>query len=534
MSALDLLTVLSAPAAAGGGSGASAGADADAAGVFSGFLALHAPDSAKTSRQQGADVDAAVNDGEDEPQPFAGLAPFAPPPASPEVAAGPLLAIQGQAISPDPTLAGPLPAPEGDMGVAGGEDMQKAALPSGLPDADGSTGPASTGSSPAAVAAPETPAPRPAFPSTELAAADTGDAAPPAADPGVKTGGTEPGSAPAPSAVAAASRNPALAPAPAAAPMPAPVAASPEESAQTAPASGSLAAAEAGEPPASALQRPSSGAVEAVQTAARGALPPGEPGQAMQRARSQMDDAGRRSDRREPFTNPLLTSASDTTQPPSPAPGGQNTSTVSPLLQPGGLNLAQAQAGQPGPMKTEITPPPVDAALPQGEGEAARALDTASSAPVTTRDGLPSGLSRATIETTAMMSAQIVRRLEARSTRFDMVLTPEDLGRVDVRMEVDSEGQLTARLAFDNPAAAAELRGRADELRRQLEAAGFQLSDSSLQFAERDGGRRDQPFDQRGRAFAGAGRLADTADSLSAPPRWTALSLTPEGVDMKV
>ncbi|WP_262423039.1 flagellar hook-length control protein FliK [Brevundimonas denitrificans] len=93
-----------------------------------------------------------------------------------------------------------------------------------------------------------------------------------------------------------------------------------------------------------------------------------------------------------------------------------------------------------------------------------------------------------------MLSAQIVRRLEARSTRFDMVLTPEHLGRVDVRMEVDSDGQLTARLAFDNPAAANELRGRADELRRQLEAAGFQMSDTSLEFAEREGGRRDQPL----------------------------------------
>ncbi|GAD57860.1 flagellar hook-length control protein FliK [Brevundimonas abyssalis] len=143
-------------------------------------------------------------------------------------------------------------------------------------------------------------------------------------------------------------------------------------------------------------------------------------------------------------------------------------------------------------------------------------------------------MSRAGVETTAMLSAQIVRRLEARSTRFDMVLTPEHLGRVDVRMEVDSDGQLTARLAFDNPAAANELRGRADELRRQLEAAGFQMSDTSLEFAEREGGRRDQPFDRRDRAFTGAGRLADTADAISAPPRWTALSLTPEGVDMKV
>ncbi|WP_231378993.1 flagellar hook-length control protein FliK [Brevundimonas sp. BAL450] len=206
---------------------------------------------------------------------------------------------------------------------------------------------------------------------------------------------------------------------------------------------------------------------------------------------------------------------------------------------------AQTNAAVAAPPPPRPGTPPVEArvepahmavnpAAPDGEAapEPARTLDNQSAASV--REHLPSTLSRAGVETTAMLSAQIVRRLEARSTRFDMVLTPEHLGRVDVRMEVDSDGQLTARLAFDNPAAANELRGRADELRRQLEAAGFQMSDTSLEFAEREGGRRDQPFDRRDRAFTGAGRLADTADAISAPPRWTALSLTPEGVDMKV
>lgn len=215
-------------------------------------------------------------------------------------------------------------------------------------------------------------------------------------------------------------------------------------------------------------------------------------------------DAPRSSVAAPALTNPAVTA------PPPPRPGSAP---------------VEARAEAP------IAPAPT---APDGEAapEPVRAVESQSAASV--RDHLPSTLARAGVETTAMLSAQIVRRLEARSTRFDMVLTPAHLGRVDVRMEVDSDGQLTARLAFDNPAAAAELRGRADELRRQLEAAGFQISDNSLEFAERDGGRRDHPFDRRDRAFSGAGRLADTADAVSAPPRWTALSLTPEGVDMKV
>ena len=215
---------------------------------------------------------------------------------------------------------------------------------------------------------------------------------------------------------------------------------------------------------------------------------------------------------------------------PTPPPASQ-TINGRPITE---TSPAPAPGASPVEPRAEAAPIPVDPVTPDGEAapEPTRTIDTQSAASV--REHLPSTLARAGVETTAMLSAQIVRRLEARSTRFDMVLTPEDLGRVDVRMEVDSDGQLTARLAFDNPAAAAELRGRADELRRQLEASGFQMSDSSLEFAERDGGRRDQPFDQRGRAFAGAGRLADAADPISTPPRWTALSLTPEGVDMKV
>jgi flagellar hook-length control protein FliK len=154
------------------------------------------------------------------------------------------------------------------------------------------------------------------------------------------------------------------------------------------------------------------------------------------------------------------------------------------------------------------------------------------------RDLGPSTLSRSTVETTAQIAAQIVRKLEGRSTRFDMVLTPEDLGRVDVSLEIGEDGQLAARLAFDNPAAAADLRGRADELRRQLQDAGFQVSNDSLSFSQRDpsaGGGFDRQ-QQRNSLFAGASRLAAQADALPvpAPGAWINLSLTPDRVDVKV
>jgi flagellar hook-length control protein FliK len=150
-----------------------------------------------------------------------------------------------------------------------------------------------------------------------------------------------------------------------------------------------------------------------------------------------------------------------------------------------------------------------------------------------------STLSRATVETTAQLAAQIARRLDSRSTRFDMVLTPEDLGRVDVSLEIGKDGQLSARLAFDNPAAAADLKGRADELRRQLQDAGFQVAGDALDFSQRDpsaGGGAFERQQQRNALFAGGSRLAAQADTpiVPAPGAWINHSLTPERVDLKV
>lgn len=174
------------------------------------------------------------------------------------------------------------------------------------------------------------------------------------------------------------------------------------------------------------------------------------------------------------------------------------------------------------------------------DGAAPPSLETdaaAETTPQAARDSGGPSLSRATIDATVQVAAQILRKLEGRSTRFEMALLPEELGRVDIKLDIDSEGRLAARLAFDNPAAATDLRGRADELRRQLEAQGFHLAEDAFEFTERDSGshRFDRGHDPRGgqaRAFASAARLNAEIDA--APPCWVALSLSPSGVDLKV
>lgn len=223
--------------------------------------------------------------------------------------------------------------------------------------------------------------------------------------------------------------------------------------------------------------------------------------------------------------------------PSSPNGDGKPTGpTTSPLSAP------TDQPARPGPQAAASQAPAQAADSPApavDEGHSSGGPATAQAeAAAPARDHSLSTLSRASIDATAQIAAQIQRRLEGRSTRFEIALRPAELGRVDVKLDIDSEGRLAARLAFDNPAAATDMRGRVDELRRQLEAAGFHLAEDAFEFADRDSGSSafDRGQDTRhgqNRAFAAAARLKTEID-MAQPPQWLALSLSPSGVDMKV
>jgi hypothetical protein len=83
---------------------------------------------------------------------------------------------------------------------------------------------------------------------------------------------------------------------------------------------------------------------------------------------------------------------------------------------------------------------------------------------------------------TAQLAAQIASRAGAAATGFNFSLDPQGLGRVNVSLKFDSQGQMSAVLSFDNAAAAAEAKGRAGDLQQSLQQAGFNLSQSGLSF----------------------------------------------------
>lgn len=224
----------------------------------------------------------------------------------------------------------------------------------------------------------------------------------------------------------------------------------------------------------------------------------------------------------------------------APAQDSSSTSTSTPG---GGVS---ASAGIPaGPADPTQTRPaaervPVDA-LSAIEGDVSQGEIEAGSAPVPMEaegaaavraEALPAN--RLSADAIAQISAQIIRRIEGRSTRFDIELNPHDLGKVDVRLDIDAEGRLAARLAFDNPAAAADMRGRIDDLRRDLEQAGFQLSDDAFSFADRDGARerREGAADGSLRSFARSAEASEEAD-VAAQPALRAMAAR-LGLDVRV
>ena len=84
------------------------------------------------------------------------------------------------------------------------------------------------------------------------------------------------------------------------------------------------------------------------------------------------------------------------------------------------------------------------------------------------------------------------------------------------KVKIDAAGQLSAQISYDNPAAAAEARGRAGDLQQALQQAGFDIGQSGLSFQSGDPNARDLARQDGGSAAAGL--YADAVDDVSDQP----------------
>lgn len=84
------------------------------------------------------------------------------------------------------------------------------------------------------------------------------------------------------------------------------------------------------------------------------------------------------------------------------------------------------------------------------------------------------------------LAADIALRAAGGNSRFEIRLDPAELGRIDVRLEVDKHGNVTSHLTVERPATLDMLRNDAPKLQQALENAGLKTGDSGLQFSLRD------------------------------------------------
>lgn len=93
------------------------------------------------------------------------------------------------------------------------------------------------------------------------------------------------------------------------------------------------------------------------------------------------------------------------------------------------------------------------------------------------------------------IAIEIATRASEGKRRFEIRLDPPELGRIDVRLDVARDGQVTSRLVVERADTLDLLRRDSATLERALQSAGLRTDDSGLQFSLRDqsGGR---PFDR--------------------------------------
>ncbi len=101
------------------------------------------------------------------------------------------------------------------------------------------------------------------------------------------------------------------------------------------------------------------------------------------------------------------------------------------------------------------------------------------------------------------MALHIKRNFANGIHRFEVRLDPPELGRIDVRLEMNADGRAAASLTVDRPETLDLLQRDARLLQKALEQAGINLEDSSLNFSLRD--ENSQSEDKNSQTPGGAG-----------------------------
>jgi flagellar hook-length control protein FliK len=94
----------------------------------------------------------------------------------------------------------------------------------------------------------------------------------------------------------------------------------------------------------------------------------------------------------------------------------------------------------------------------------------------------------------AALASRMSRKLQDGATRFQVRIDPPELGRVDVRVEIQRDGRTRAHLTVERPEALQELQRHARQIERALVADGIQFEQEGFSLSLADAGSRGNPF----------------------------------------
>jgi hypothetical protein len=84
------------------------------------------------------------------------------------------------------------------------------------------------------------------------------------------------------------------------------------------------------------------------------------------------------------------------------------------------------------------------------------------------------------------VAVEIAANVKSGKSSFEIRLDPADLGRIDVRVQIDQNGQVTSHLTVEKPETLSMLRQDAPQLQQALNDAGLKTDSGGLQFSLRD------------------------------------------------
>ncbi len=84
------------------------------------------------------------------------------------------------------------------------------------------------------------------------------------------------------------------------------------------------------------------------------------------------------------------------------------------------------------------------------------------------------------------LALEVAASVKSGKSRFEIRLDPPELGRIDVRIDIDRNGQVTSHLTVEKPETLSILRQDAPQLQRALDDAGLKTGSGGLQFSLRD------------------------------------------------